>query len=367
MQSLLVACEVLVITNTLSDARKQRGLSQASLASEVGISRQALGAIETGRSVPSTAVALRLAAALGTSVEALFALAGPVELEVARVPGERQAGGRAIVARVGQRWVAHRLPVDALATPADAELVAPRRVRLMRPRAELTARLLVAGCDPALGLLARAATREGVELAWLPMSSGAALGLLARGLVHVAGCHLGEGGASQNVPHVRRALPDTPFRLFTLAEVEAGLLARSGRGGVRGVPDLARRGVRLVNRAAGAGARALLDAELSRHGLRPDHVQGYATTVGGHRAVARAVSEGLADVGVATRALALAHGLRFVPLRAERFDLAAPESVFGLEAAGRLFSLLAEPAFKRQLAAIGGYSVAETGREVACA
>ena len=59
-----------------SDVARWRGvagLSQLQLANRVGISRQALAAIEGGRQVPSTRLALRLARLLGVSVERLFA------------------------------------------------------------------------------------------------------------------------------------------------------------------------------------------------------------------------------------------------------------------------------------------------------
>jgi DNA-binding XRE family transcriptional regulator len=52
--------------------REELELPQQDLAASVGVSRQALGAIEAGRSVPSVDVAVRIASALGTTVEALF-------------------------------------------------------------------------------------------------------------------------------------------------------------------------------------------------------------------------------------------------------------------------------------------------------
>ncbi|HXN82815.1 MAG TPA: helix-turn-helix domain-containing protein, partial [Myxococcales bacterium] len=47
------------LETSLRRARVERGLSQAGLAAQAGISRQALGALEAGRSLPSTAVSLR--------------------------------------------------------------------------------------------------------------------------------------------------------------------------------------------------------------------------------------------------------------------------------------------------------------------
>ncbi len=60
--------------NRLAGVRKSRGIAAVNLAERAGITRQAIYAIEAGTYVPNTAVALRLARALETSVEDLFAL-----------------------------------------------------------------------------------------------------------------------------------------------------------------------------------------------------------------------------------------------------------------------------------------------------
>jgi putative transcriptional regulator len=62
------------LMNTLRDARALRGLTQADLATMVGVSRKTINTVENGIFVPSTVLSLRLARALGTSVEALFQL-----------------------------------------------------------------------------------------------------------------------------------------------------------------------------------------------------------------------------------------------------------------------------------------------------
>lgn len=58
----------------LKDHRHQAGLTQAALAEEVGVSRKTINTIENGVFVPSTVLALSLAARLNCSVHDLFAL-----------------------------------------------------------------------------------------------------------------------------------------------------------------------------------------------------------------------------------------------------------------------------------------------------
>jgi len=58
----------------LRDERAAHGWTQAELAERIGVSRKTINTIENGVFVPSTVLALKLAKAFGTSVEALFAL-----------------------------------------------------------------------------------------------------------------------------------------------------------------------------------------------------------------------------------------------------------------------------------------------------
>ena len=62
------------LANTLRQARAERGWTQAELAERVGVSRKTINTVENGVFVPSTTLALKLARAMETTVEALFQL-----------------------------------------------------------------------------------------------------------------------------------------------------------------------------------------------------------------------------------------------------------------------------------------------------
>jgi len=62
------------LTNSLRDERVRLGWTQAELAERVGVSRKTINTVENGVFIPSTVLALKLAAAIGRPVEALFAL-----------------------------------------------------------------------------------------------------------------------------------------------------------------------------------------------------------------------------------------------------------------------------------------------------
>jgi len=64
------------MTNTIKVERARKNWTQADLAKEIAISRQAVNSIETGKFIPSTVLALRMAKVFGTTVEVLFQLEG---------------------------------------------------------------------------------------------------------------------------------------------------------------------------------------------------------------------------------------------------------------------------------------------------
>lgn len=63
-----------LLNNRLREERARRELTQADLATLVGVSRKTINTVENGVFIPSTVLALRLARALRTTVESLFQL-----------------------------------------------------------------------------------------------------------------------------------------------------------------------------------------------------------------------------------------------------------------------------------------------------
>jgi putative molybdopterin biosynthesis protein len=370
-------------------ARQARGFSQQQLAGMAGVSRQAVSAVESGHSDPSLRVALALARALGMTVEELF---GPGELAqpVPAVPVAPLTGDlvRVALAPVGDQFVALPLRGDAAASlgfvPAGG-LAVPASDRAapaggsaasaagaaacgaipVRPIGPPRPTLVVAGCDPALPLLATplGLLDPPVAFAWWPCGSSEALRLAAAGLVHAAGVHLrdAEGGynatAASELPGGAEVVGFTAWR--------EGLVIRPElTGTVAGLDGIAKHQLRLVNREPGAEARRLLDRERERLGLDPAELPGYDTRAAGHLQVASAVAAGLADTGVASEPAARAYGLGFVPLADERFDLVLPGACLGSREVQGLLKVLTSPWLLAQLASLPGYDPAACGDRV---
>ncbi|SRR5579875_2059104 len=366
-------------------ARQARGFSQQQLAGMAGVSRQAVSAVESGHSDPSLRVALALARALGMTVEELF---GPGELAqpVPAVPVAPLAGDlvRVALAPVGDQFVALPLrgdaaaglgfvPAGGLAVPAGGLVIPDDRPAVpaggpavpVRPIGPPRPTLVVAGCDPALPLLATplGLLDPPVAFAWWPCGSGEALRLAAAGLVHVAGVHLRDSGGGYNATAASQ-LPGGAEAVGFTAWREGLVIRPELTGTIAGLDGIVRHRLRLVNREPGAEARRLLDRERERLGLDAAELPGYGTRAAGHLQVASAVAAGLADAGVASEPAARAYGLGFVPLADERFDLVLPGAHLGSREVQGLLKVLTSPWLLAQLASLPGYDAAACGDRV---
>jgi molybdate-binding protein/DNA-binding XRE family transcriptional regulator len=354
-------------TNRVREIREQRGLTQVALAEAATITRQSLGAIESGRVDPSVSVALCIARALDFPVEELFGGAYPAQaVDVELVGGDALvSGARVALAFVGERWVAHPVAVGC-AEAADGLMGSIKRrgqvrqaeVTPLRPLAALRDNFLVLGCAPALGLLvARLNLNSGPgHFVWLDRPSVESLDALLHAHAHAAGVHLPE-------LEQRKKGPESRLERITLVHWETGLVVPRGNPlGIRRVGDLGRKGLRICARQPGAGSQRLLEQELMKHGLDPAQILSGALVASGHYAAAGAVALGAADVAFAMEGAALAHDLDFIAVAEERFDLVLPEDAASDPRVVRALDLMNSGSFRQELRALGGYDARDCGR-----
>ena len=189
---------------------------------------------------------------------------------------------------------------------------------------------------------------------------------LAEGRADLAGCHLldAESG-TYNLPFVRRLLPGKAVLLVTLAHRRLGLIVPPGNPLVlHKVSDLARSGLRFVNRQSGSGTRVWLDAALAGLSIPSSQIEGYADERSTHSEVARAVAEGAADAGLGLQTAAVAFGLDFVFLTRERYDLVLLADSASRPPLSLLVEWLASPAAREFIAGFVGYENTETGEKI---
>jgi molybdate-binding protein/DNA-binding XRE family transcriptional regulator len=348
------------------------------VAEAIGVSRQTLSLIEAGETVPSTQIALALARELRCRVEDLFSLRSDGQVIEAEFVGEAEVGStegrkkRVSLGWVADRWVARLLETDealALGTPADgiATLSSQKgktttKVRPLRDLDSLQRNLLVAGCDPALGVLGRHLEERfhGPRLHWIEKASRPALEELAKKRVHIAGMHLlGQGNAGDNATAVRERFGAESMVLVTLASWEQGFVSRPDQK-YKSVADMGRKGTRIIAREAGAGAQELLENVYRKAGHAWKHDLPMAIARG-HRAVAQMVAMGMGDVGVATRSAAASFGLHFEALAEARFDLVFPATLAAQAPVQALLDCLSSTRFRQDIAGMTGYQTSRTG------
>jgi molybdate-binding protein/DNA-binding XRE family transcriptional regulator len=336
------------LANEVGRFRRERGLTQQELASRIGVSRAEVSAIENGRGAPSTATALELAAALGRTVEELFSLSGPSPAWA----WEPRGSCRFWQARVGSRTLLY--PVE----PTSLGLVPHDGVHREGPvpwadSSEPT--LVVAGCDPAVGLLARELlVGQGIRVVALTRSSRDALDLLRRGLVHAAGLHWSEDSRSDANAAMVQSTLGRGYRLLHLARWQEGI-ALGPLVRTRSIGALRRTRLRWVAREEGSGARRCLDRLLGARRFR--HV------ARDHQSVASAIRSGFADAGVAVRLVAEDAGLSFLPLQAEDYELCYPETLQQDHALRALGRALSSDGLRRRFGELPGYDVRRMGEE----
>ena len=199
----------------------------------------------------------------------------------------------------------------------------------------------------------------------LAMYTGSLNGLtyLRRGMCHIVGAHLLDIGGEYNTPYVRHFFPDRSVTLLTIAYRTQGIMTTPGNPkSIRAVWDLARPGVRFVNRNSGSGTRIHVDRELHAAGIPPASIRGYEIEVNTHTETARRVQSGLADAAIGLEAAAYQCGLDFVPWFDERYDLILfHESENDLLP---LFEYVQSADYRRRTASLAGYNTAHSGEQI---
>jgi putative molybdopterin biosynthesis protein len=336
-------------SNRLKQLRQARGVAAAALARAVGISRQTIYAIEDGSYTPNTVLALQFARELKVRVEDIFSLeeaahsprtSGPVTpLSIDGYP----AWSNGETCQVGDKLISLPAPPALQFLPSISD------------RSQ-TGSVVIAGCDPALPLLG---LQDG-SLRPVAANSRTALRWLRDGLVHLAGMHLFDNERNTwNLSRLTADLAADDYAVLTFALWELGFASRQP---VRSFADLANANLRFMNREQGAGSRELLDLGLKEAGLAPSLVNGYGRVRPTHLAVAYAVATGEADCCLTNSAAAHFYGLRFTPVRQERFDLVVAKAMVSEPTVERLLQQLSERRLRQQLRQLPGYSTNQTGK-----
>ena len=197
----------------------------------------------------------------------------------------------------------------------------------------------------------------------LPVGSLDGLVNLRQGLCQMSGAHLLDENGEYNTPYIRHFFPDRDVEVITLAYRTQGLMLSLGNPkGIKNIADLARPNIRFVNRNAGSGTRLWIDHELKRLDITSDKIKGYERVVKTHSEAASLIETDKADVSLGLQAAAHQHGLDFIPLFEERYDLILPRE--NEKAITPLLDYLQTASFRTELNTLTGYNSAHSGEQI---
>lgn len=373
------------LNNCIRERRIGKKLSVEKLAQEVGVTRQALWTIESGKVSPSATVALRLAKVLNTPVEHLFW--ETPELRTTYVAENPKFGKelpeRAYVGKIGGRPVARfmsekdgygRLMSCAQGVVRSGiDKQGQIKLELLGDTERMERTLFVSGCDLGLGLFSaypRQVYRRG-EGIWFNVTNQTALQELSHGETHIAAIHI----RTDEQPSTRRKprsngenslmsewVSEECNQYLFASEQIGWILPRGNPKGFQNAGDLTSGRFSLVNRPPGAGARSVLDEQLREANVSLNRLPGYNKLASGHYEVAEMISRGLADVGVGHASAAALLGLHFIPIHEEQCWLVIPKAYEQLEPVQSALDILHSDTFRTELRSFAPYDVQRMGQ-----
>lgn len=270
---------------------------------------------------------------------------------------------------------------------ADGYIEVPENVEMLSEGEEVKVTLLSRAIRPAdltiigshcigVDLLLNIINRHTpVQAKIINVGSSGGLNAVKRGESDLSGTHLiDEKTGEYNIPFLKRLRIDDRAYLVRGYDREQGFVVAKGNPkGIKGIEDLLREDISIVNRNAGSGTRVLLDLELSKLADRENkplrelvkRIKGYEIEAKSHSAVAAAVAYGRADVGLAIKTVAEQYELDFIPLKEEKYDFAIPREKFEKKEVQTFIEFLGSEEFKNELKKTPGLKPnPETGKVI---
>ena len=239
-------------------------------------------------------------------------------------------------------------------------------IRLLCPLQKLKNTLVVIGShDPLLDEVGNLLHMADPGLYMSSSHVGSMGGIMAvrRGEAHAAGCHLLDTETGRyNISFLRKYFPRGGVKLIRCVGRNQGLMVAAGNPlGIRAFADIARPGLRYVNRQKGSGTRILADYLCKENGLAPESIYGYDREELTHTSVAAQIAGGSADAGMGIYSAAKLYGLDFLPICVEEYDLLIPDGAYDTPLVRRLLEVLKSDAFRSKLMDMGGYTLDRPG------
>jgi len=268
---------------------------------------------------------------------------------------EMVAEGTVPCTKVTGRWLFPKAELDHWLSSSVT-----RPAGMTRPEA---APIIAGSHDP---LLEWAMRESGCGLATLAVGSEAGLRRFAAGEAIATAMHLHaleDPEADANVAAVADRSDMQDAVLIGFCRREQGFLLAPGNPlKIRAIDDAVKKRARIALRPAGAGAQLLLLSLLHRATAALDQLAAVSPVCPTGPDIAQAIRAGRADVGIATRSVANAAGLDFVPIVWEPFDLLMRQHDYFRPAMQALIRFMRSDDLIARAQEMGGFDLADAGK-----
>ena len=243
-------------------------------------------------------------------------------------------------------------------------------VRLLCPVQKLQNTVVVIGShDPLLDELGDMLHVADSEVYMSSSHVGSMGGIMAvrRGEAHAAGCHLLDTATGEyNLAFIRKYFPKGGVRLIRCVGRQQGLMVAHGNPlNIQKFADIAKEGIRYVNRQKGSGTRILTDYLCKQENLDTAAIYGYDREELTHTSVAAQIVSGSADAGMGIYSAAKLYDLDFIPICIEEYDLIIPDHAWDTPQVQQMIVTLKSEEFKNKILSLGGYTVENPGEIIA--
>jgi putative molybdopterin biosynthesis protein len=273
-----------------------------------------------------------------------------------------EKGRGATLSPLGEKLLWAEQRVAARLTPQMENLASELNIEIHKEIADLSPILrLHASHGYAVALLPDYALGFQLDLQY--KSPIDALAALNRGACDLAGIHVpADLRIEPLIARYAEYLNTKHYRVIRFITRQQGLMVAPGNPHqVRGIQDLARKALKLINRQQDSGTRALLDRLLADALVDHTTINGYLEEEFTHTAVAAFVAAGMADIGFGVEAAARQFKLDFIPIAQEHYLMICHRRTLRQTACQQFLDQIRSPAFQARVASLPGYRSTRCG------
>ncbi len=215
------------------------------------------------------------------------------------------------------------------------------------------------------------------KFSYIQVGSYKGLELIRRGYIDIAPIHIfNPERNSYNIDVIEsdEILRKTTFLVRGYGRRLVLAFRRGNPKAIKSYRDIAREDVRFINRNRGSGTRAYIDFLLNKIGIEMGKsfneiiqtIKGYSYEVSTHNAIAAAIAQGRADVGICIEYAAIKYNLDYIPLTIENYDFVVFRKSIEKTAVKTFVAMLKDNSIKSIIQKYPGYQLYGDIGEVIC-